>query len=60
MRAAAKRSLGIPIVGIGGITLERAADVIEAGARSVAVISDLLVGGEPAQRTRAYVERLSV
>ncbi len=60
VRAAAKRSLGIPIVGIGGITLERAADVIEAGARSVAVISDLLVGGEPAQRTRAYVERLSV
>src|ERR1700675_1373546 len=31
-----------PIVGIGGITLERAAEVIEAGADSVAIISDIL------------------
>jgi thiamine-phosphate pyrophosphorylase len=31
-----------PIVAIGGITLERAAEVVEAGADSVAVISDIL------------------
>jgi len=60
VRSAVKRCLGVPIVGIGGITLERAADVIAAGAQSVAVISDLLVGGDPTQRTRAYLERLAV
>ena len=31
-----------PIVAIGGITLDRAAEVIEAGADSVAVISDIV------------------
>jgi thiamine-phosphate pyrophosphorylase len=49
---------GRPVVAIGGITLENAPSVIEAGARSVAVISDLLVG-DPAVRARAFVERLS-
>lgn len=46
------------IVGIGGITLERAPSVIEAGANAVAVISDLLTDGDPERRTRAYLERL--
>src|SRR5262249_7697636 len=32
----------VPVVAIGGITLERAPEVIAAGAASVAVISDLL------------------
>ena len=40
--------LETPIVAIGGITLERAASVIDAGASSVAVISDLLSTGDPA------------
>lgn len=46
-----------PLVAIGGITLDTAADVLAAGASSVAVISDLLV---PDWHTRAgeYVERL--
>jgi thiamine-phosphate pyrophosphorylase len=34
----------VPVVAIGGITIERAGDVFGAGAASVAVISDLLVG----------------
>ena len=46
------------IVGIGGITLERAPSVIEAGANAVALISDLLTDGDPERRTRAYLERL--
>ena len=46
------------IVGIGGITLDRASSVIEAGANAVAVISDLLTHGDPERRTRAYLERL--
>jgi thiamine-phosphate pyrophosphorylase len=47
-----------PIVAIGGITLERAADVIRAGAASVAVISDLLSTGNPEARVREYLRVL--
>ena len=47
-----------PIVAIGGITLERAASVIEAGADSVAVISDILRASDPGQRAWAYLEEL--
>jgi thiamine-phosphate pyrophosphorylase len=43
----------IPIVAIGGITLETAPAVLAAGAASVAVISDLLAG-DPAERVRRY------
>lgn len=49
----------LPVVAIGGITLERAPAVIAAGATSVAVISDLFVGGDPAARTRAFLTRLA-
>ena len=49
-----------PVVAIGGITLERAPRVIEAGATSVAVISDLLIGGDPARRVRDYVRVLGL
>ena len=47
-----------PIVAIGGITLDRAAEVIEAGADSVAVISDILRAEHPATRARQYLDRL--
>jgi thiamine monophosphate synthase len=43
---------------IGGITLERASLVVQAGASAVAVIGDLLAGGDPRTRVRAYLERL--
>ena len=46
-----------PVVAIGGITLERVEEVLAAGASSVAVISDLLTGGDPAARVRAFLER---
>ncbi|MEE2637631.1 MAG: thiamine phosphate synthase [Acidobacteriota bacterium] len=48
-----------PVVAIGGITLETAPQVIAAGAASVAVISDLLVGNSPATRARHYLEALA-
>ena len=48
-----------PIVAIGGIILERAAEVIEAGADSVAVIRDILRAGDPGERARQYIELLS-
>ena len=46
------------VVAIGGITLESAAHVIEAGATSVAVIADLLATNDPEARVRAYLARL--
>jgi thiamine-phosphate pyrophosphorylase len=49
----------VPVVAIGGITLDRAAEVIEAGATSVALIADLLTGGDPERRVREYLDRLA-
>ena len=61
VRETAKRAsdCGLPLVAIGGITLENAASVIEAGAASVAVIGDLLATGDPNARVRSYCDRLS-
>jgi thiamine-phosphate pyrophosphorylase len=50
--------VGPPVVGIGGITLDNARAVIEAGASSVAVIGDLVAGGDPERRVREYVRAL--
>lgn len=47
-----------PVVAIGGITLERARGVIEAGADAVAVLSDLLEG-DPGARCREYLKVLT-
>ena len=47
-----------PIVAIGGITLERSASVVAAGADSVAVIRDVLCAAKPAERARRYLETL--
>jgi thiamine-phosphate pyrophosphorylase len=49
-----------PLVAIGGITLQNAASVIEAGADSVAVIGALLQPGErPSRLVRAFLDLLS-
>jgi thiamine-phosphate pyrophosphorylase len=47
-----------PIVAIGGITLDRAAEVLEAGADSVAVISDIVKSKDPAAMAREFIRRL--
>jgi thiamine-phosphate pyrophosphorylase len=49
---------GKPVVAIGGITLERAPEVIAAGASALAVITDILAGDDPESRVRAYRARL--
>lgn len=56
--AALANDWSLPLVGIGGITLETAPDVIRAGATSVAVISDLLSTGDPEARVRQFIEAL--
>jgi thiamine-phosphate pyrophosphorylase len=50
----AARHLGVPLVAIGGITLDNAAAVIRAGADCVAVISDLFDAPDIAARARAF------
>jgi thiamine-phosphate pyrophosphorylase len=56
---AARLARAIPVVAIGGITLETASSVVEAGATSVAVIGDLLTHGNPQARVAAYLQRLA-
>jgi thiamine-phosphate pyrophosphorylase len=48
-----------PLVAIGGITLERAADTFRAGADSLAVARDLIVSSDPAQRAREFLSEAS-
>ena len=47
-----------PIVAIGGITLERAAEVVQAGADSVAVVRDILLAPDAGQRARQFIKLL--
>jgi len=47
-----------PVVAIGGITLDRAKEVMEAGADSVAVISDILRAPDPGKRARQFLNLL--
>ncbi len=47
-----------PLVAIGGITLENAKSVIEAGADSVAVIRDLMIAPDIARRVEEYLREL--
>lgn len=58
-RASVPRPRGLPVVAIGGITLDRAPSVMNAGADAVAVITDLLAGGDPRARVAAYLRVLS-
>ncbi len=56
-----KARLGaIPLVAIGGITLERAPGCIEAGADCVAAVSDIVSAASPEERLRQWLARLDV
>lgn len=48
------RNLGVPLVAIGGITLDNAPQVISSGADCVAVISDLFRASDITARAAAY------
>jgi len=56
---AVSANISKPLVAIGGIALDNAFEVINAGAVSVAVISDLYRGGQIEERTRLYIQTLS-
>jgi thiamine-phosphate pyrophosphorylase len=50
-----RAKIDCPLVAIGGITLERAPDVLNAGAASAAVVSDIVMSKTPERRTRAWL-----
>lgn len=51
-----KRRIGaIPLVAIGGITLERALPIYDAGADSIAVVSDVTQNADPEARVAAWL-----
>lgn len=52
----ARRRTRKPIVAIGGITLERAADVFRAGADSLAMARDLIAAGNPIARAQLFLK----
>lgn len=54
----ARKATRKPLVAIGGITVQNAREVIEAGADAVAVISDLLRAPNLAERARQFLEAL--
>jgi thiamine-phosphate pyrophosphorylase len=56
LRAWKKRIGNLPLVAIGGVSLERAKRVYEAGADCAAVISDVTGAAQPEQRARAWVD----
>lgn len=53
-----KRRISKPLIAIGGITLDRARSVREAGADSLAIISDVFSTGDPSSRIRALLDLL--
>jgi thiamine-phosphate pyrophosphorylase len=51
-----KKHIGnIPLVAIGGIKLEHAAEIFTAGADSIAVVSDVTQNADPDARVRAWL-----
>lgn len=50
-----KDAVPCPLVTIGGITVERAPDVLAAGADSIAVVTDLITHPDPEARTREWL-----
>jgi thiamine-phosphate pyrophosphorylase len=54
MLSETKRSFGLPVVAIGGITLDNAPQVVSAGADMLAVVSDLFNAMNIKARVEAY------
>lgn len=52
------QDIRIPVVAIGGITADTAAPVLEAGASSVAIISDILLADDVSARALEIISRI--
>lgn len=52
-----KRAIGdCPLVAIGGLTVERASGVFEAGADSASVVTDITLNADPSKRTKEWID----
>ena len=55
-----RRIGGIPLVAIGGMSVERAGGVLCAGADIVSVVTDIPLNPDPERRTRAWIDAIQV
>jgi thiamine-phosphate diphosphorylase len=51
-------AIAVPLVAIGGITVDNVGEVMEAGADAVAVISAVCAAPDPAVATRSFLRRI--
>ncbi|WP_375640160.1 MULTISPECIES: thiamine phosphate synthase [unclassified Bartonella] len=51
-----KRIGALPLVGIGGLTPERAVGVLKAGANSAAVVTDIILHKKPEERVQQWIK----
>ncbi|WP_330169566.1 thiamine phosphate synthase [Bartonella grahamii] len=51
-----KRIGTLPLVGIGGLTPERAVGVLKAGANSAAVVTDIILHKKPEERVQQWIK----
>ncbi|WP_375607738.1 MULTISPECIES: thiamine phosphate synthase [unclassified Bartonella] len=51
-----KRIGALPLVGIGGLTPERAVCVLKAGANSAAVVTDIILHKKPEERVQQWIK----
>ncbi|WP_375606323.1 MULTISPECIES: thiamine phosphate synthase [unclassified Bartonella] len=51
-----KRIGALPLVGIGGLTPERAVSVLNAGANSAAVVTDIILHKKPEERVQQWIK----
>ncbi|MFH1140256.1 MAG: thiamine phosphate synthase, partial [Chloroflexota bacterium] len=58
LRRVRERISGIPVVAIGGITLDNIDPVLEAGADGICVIGAVCLADDPEQAARLLVERI--
>jgi thiamine-phosphate pyrophosphorylase len=56
--AAVSAAVGIPVVGIGGIDVSNAAEVVRAGAAGVAVIRAVMAAADPSDAVRRFLSVL--
>lgn len=54
--SAVVRAVSVPVVGIGGITVERAAEVATTGAAGVAVVGAVMAAADPTKAARMLIE----
>jgi len=54
-----KQKIDCPLIGIGGINLERAPLVLDAGADAIAVVTDVVFNPDPERRVEQWLELFS-